>query len=82
MVEPRVEDIIPFGEYIYYECQYFDTYRLIRMDEPYGKFSAFFFSDFYVLVLAYYENSVSVQDFVELTIVYLKEGCNCLLQKV
>ena len=36
VVEPRVEDVIPFGEYIYYECQYFDTYRLIRMDEPYA----------------------------------------------
>lgn len=33
---PRVEDVTPFGDYIYYECQYFDTYRLIRADEPFG----------------------------------------------
>jgi len=29
---PEIEDI---GDYIYNECQYFNTYRLIRADEPY-----------------------------------------------
>lgn len=36
VLESEIEDIIPFGDFIYSECQNFDTYRLIRADEPYA----------------------------------------------
>ena len=34
---PRVEDMQPFGYYIYMECKYFDTYRLVRDNQPFGQ---------------------------------------------
>jgi hypothetical protein len=33
---PRVEDMQPFGYYIYMECKYFDTYRLVRDNQPFA----------------------------------------------
>lgn len=31
---PKIKDIVLFGDFIYSECQYFNTYRLVRTDEP------------------------------------------------
>ena len=35
---PQVENLEPFGLYIGSECQYFETYRLVRDDQPFGEY--------------------------------------------
>lgn len=33
---PEVDNLEPFGIYIWNECQYFETYRLVRDDQPFA----------------------------------------------
>jgi hypothetical protein len=36
VITPPVNDLTPFGDNVFKECQYFNTYRLIPEDQPYA----------------------------------------------
>jgi len=37
VVEPAITDYTEFGVFIFYECRYYNSYKLVKEGEPIGK---------------------------------------------